>query len=76
MAHFNTTVHTAGGALANSGIRHNLEEIPVQSAKQSERLPVKLRRISKPNTIEGIRRKRQVCMVCIDCIVRIVCIVC
>ena len=59
MAHFNTTIHTASGALANSGIRHNLEEIPVQSAKQSERLPAKLRRISRPNTIEEIRRKRR-----------------
>jgi hypothetical protein len=51
MGHFNTTIHTASGALANSGIRHNLEEVPVQSAKQSKRLPANLRRISRPNTM-------------------------
>lgn len=59
MAHFNMTIHTASGALANGGIRHDLGEIPVQSGKQSEHLPAKLRRISRPNTIEEIRIKRR-----------------
>lgn len=58
MAHFNTTFHTASGALANGGIRHDLGEISVQSARQSEHIPSKLRRLSRPNTIEEIRRKR------------------
>jgi hypothetical protein len=32
MLHSKKTSHTASGALANSGIHHNPEEIPVQSA--------------------------------------------
>lgn len=59
MAHFNLTIHTASGALANSGLCNDLGEIPVQSAKQSQHLPAKLRRISRPNKIEEIGRKRR-----------------
>ncbi|XP_028416021.1 spindle assembly checkpoint kinase-like [Dendronephthya gigantea] len=59
MAHFNMAIHTASGAVANGGIRNDLGEIPVQSGKQSDHLPAKLRRISRPNTIEEIRLRRR-----------------
>lgn len=59
MAHFNLASHTASGALANSGIRHDLGEISVPPVSQNESLSAKQRRLSRPNTIEEIRRKRR-----------------
>ena len=59
MAHFNSTFHTASGALATVGIRHDLGEISVPPVTQKEQTSAKQRRLSRPNTIEEIRRKRR-----------------
>ena len=58
MVHFNSTFHTASGALATVGIRHDLGEISLPPVTQKEQTSAKQRRLSRPNTIEEIRRKR------------------
>ena len=61
MAHFNPTCHTVSGTLVTGGIRYNLGEIPVQPVIQSKHIaiPLRQRRLSRPNTIEEIRQKRR-----------------
>lgn len=56
MAHFNLASHTASGALATGGIRHNLREISVPPAQNESN--AKQRRLSRPNSVEELRRKR------------------
>lgn len=58
MAHFNLASHTASASLATSGMRHSLGEILVPQVIQAG-LSAKQRRLSRPNTIEEIRRKRR-----------------
>ena len=56
MAHFGQVSHTASGALANSGMHHNLGEIPAPSVQNTN---AKQRRLSRPNTVDEIRRKNR-----------------
>ena len=54
-----TQDHTASGALATVGIRHNLGEISMPPVTQKEQTFAKQRRLSWPNTIGEIQRKNE-----------------
>ena len=60
MAHFNQSFHTASDALATSGMRSLLEATsPVPPEAAQNCIPVKQRRLSRPNNIEELRLKRR-----------------
>ena len=60
LAQFNLASCTANGAFATSRMRHSLGEIPVPPLNQPQFQNAKKRRLSRPNTVEEIRRKRRI----------------
>ena len=59
LAQFNQAFYTANGAFATSRMRDSLREISVPPLFEPQIENAKKRHLSRPNTVEEIRRKRR-----------------